>query len=101
MFKENIEEMWMEIKEFIIKYIKDIGEGKIKEIHTDVEIETYGINSIQFISLIVLLEDRYQIVFDDDEIIPSLMNTVEKITNAVMNYIQEEKNIIKHNILEV
>ena len=81
--------MRMEIKKFIINYIKGISEEKIEEIHTDVGIENYGINSIQFINLIVLLEDKYNIVFDDEEIIPSLMNTIDKITNAVINYIQE------------
>lgn len=80
--------MRVEIKKFIINYIKDICGEKIEEIHTDVGIENYGINSIQFINLIVLLEDKYKIVFDD-EIIPSLMNTIDKITNAVINYIQE------------
>ena len=62
--------------------LQDILEVQ-EEIPVDEELNNWGLDSIRSVSLIVELEELYQIAFDDDELLYENFSTIEKIIARV------------------
>ncbi len=50
--------------------------------------EEYGINSLEMISLIMKLEEKFEIQFNDSELKLENFETVESIANTIINHIK-------------
>lgn len=67
----------------------------IIEIKSDITIEqinlneSLSINSIEYIQLIVMIEENYGIIFDDDKLNIENLDTINKITDYVLEKIVE------------
>lgn len=67
------------IKEMIIEKV----EGQVEQIDSKTDLENYGINSMIFIQLIVLCEDKFGIEFEEKYLQMNVLNTVEKIAQLI------------------
>lgn len=74
-----------EIKEKITE-ILEVDPRILSSLQDDVNLLGIGFNSIQFISLVVLLEDSYHIHFDDDDLLFTNIDTIGKIKSIMKKY---------------
>lgn len=58
------------------------------EIEADVDLFEYGLDSIGFISLIVALEDEYNIYIDEDDLDLDKFNSKNYIVQYILNKIE-------------
>ena len=49
-------------------------------------LESVDIDSVQFISLIIYLEEKFNIEFEDDDLIFSKINSINKIIEVMKKY---------------
>lgn len=68
----------------VISIIKEILEFN-KEIDLDESLGKIGLDSLNSVSLIVMLEDRFDIMFNDSELVFENFLTVNKIIETVQN----------------
>ena len=76
----------MEIKEQIIAVIAsalNIEPEQINSISVDENLNRVGVDSVNFIEIIISLEDKLHIVFDDEELLLDNLNTLNKLENVV------------------
>ncbi len=76
----------MEIKEQIIAVIAsalNIEPEQINSISADENLNRVGVDSVNFIEIIISLEDKLHIVFDDEELLLDNLNTLNKLENVV------------------
>lgn len=81
-------EKYLEIGKLVIEYLGEITGNQ--EIHEEDSLEEIGINSIQFVKLVVALEERFNINFEDEELnytlYPNLLSIIalvyEKVNSA-------------------
>lgn len=59
---------------------------QVKKIGGDESFEEYGMDSILSIRFILLIEEKYKIEFDDDDLLFDKYNTICKLTQLMMNY---------------
>lgn len=62
-----------------------LGNVIINEEQLDDNLETLGLDSLKFISLIIILEEELGIVFPDSKLVFSELNTVNKIYNVLIS----------------
>lgn len=74
--KENL---YSEIREII----KDTLDTK-KEIGIEEDLITVGLDSLNTVSLILELEDRFDIAFDDNELLTENFSSIEKIATNIL-----------------
>lgn len=74
--KENL---YSEIRE-IIKDTLDTN----KEIGIEEDLITVGLDSLNTVSLILELEDRFDIAFDDNELLTENFSSIEKIATNIL-----------------
>lgn len=63
---------------------KDIEE--IKKLDTNDNLLTVGLTSIKAISLVVLIEQSYDLALEDDEFFFENLNTISKIEKLIRKY---------------
>ncbi|AEY64970.1 acyl carrier protein [Clostridium sp. BNL1100] len=76
----------MEIKEQIIAVIAsalNIETEQVNSISVDENLNRVGVDSVNFIEIIISLEDRLHIVFDDEELLLDNLNTLNKLEKVV------------------
>lgn len=83
-----MEQMLEEIKEIIFAVAVEKNPDLTKELDYDVEISEYGINSITFINITVMLEDKYDIEFEDEKLDIENVWTIRKLKE----YVEERMN---------
>ena len=74
------------IYECVKKYIPSINEEMF-----DVDFEKMGLDSISAISLIVDIEEILNLEFDDDDLVFSKINSINKLFEIIRRYEQEDK----------
>ncbi|WP_024831902.1 acyl carrier protein [Ruminiclostridium josui] len=76
----------MEVKEQIIAVIAsalNIETEQINSISEDENLNRIGVDSVNFIEIIINLEDKLNIVFDDEELLLDNLNTLNKLEKVV------------------
>lgn len=81
---DNISEI---IEEIVINYIKD----KDQIIDENIILLNMGITSLDFIRIIVELEEKFSITFDNDDIVLYKLDTIYKIEEVVRKLVTGEK----------
>lgn len=81
--KERIKMSKDKIFEVVTEKIKEIVNNNEVKITTDTTIESVGMNSIDFIKLLVFLEDTYDTEFDDDDLIMGDYVVIGDIINKI------------------
>ena len=84
--------LWAKLKEKlyeeIILILKEISEDGIGEIKIKDDLKENGINSLIFIQMLVLLEERYDFVFEDEMLDQEKLSSIDAVTDYVMKMIQ-------------
>lgn len=83
-YMDNISEI---IEEIVINYIKD----KDQIIDENIILLNMGITSLDFIRIIVELEEKFSITFDNDDIVLYKLDTIYKIEEVVRELVTGEK----------
>ncbi len=76
----------MEIKEQIIAVIASVLNIEIEQvtsISADENLNRVGVDSVNFIQIIIGLEDNLHIVFDDEELLLDNLNTLNKLEKVI------------------
>ena len=76
--KDDIYEMISGILEIDADLVKDIGE--------DEDFSNVGMTSISFIQLVVILEEKYNFEFKDDDLLFNEFNTFSKLFRLLDTY---------------
>lgn len=85
----------MEIKEKIAAQIASvlrIDIEQVKNISEDENLNRIGIDSINFIEIIISLEDEYNIAFEDEELLLENLNTVNKLYKIISDKVEITSN---------
>lgn len=81
-----------DIEREIINHILIIVEQNTKDIiTTETSLDELGIDSLLYIDLVVALEEKYNIVFDDEYVINGSFENVGQIANYVMHKIEKNE----------
>lgn len=72
-----------DLKERIFNIVKIVTNKEIHINEVDVELSTLCINSMDFVRIIVAIEENVGIVFPDEYLLMSKMNTLSKIISVV------------------
>ena len=75
------------IAETITKIIAEIAFIDVGEIDAADTLTALGIDSLKTVELMVQLEDRFGIVFQDSDLNPETLNTVQSIIELVEKYV--------------
>lgn len=73
----------------IINHNKNI---KINEDQSNVSFDNLGIDSIDFVRIVVEIEDYYECFFPDEMLIITRLNTVDKIFDVLKETLENSKN---------
>jgi acyl carrier protein len=89
----NYEEIELEIKKVINEVLKlDIAPDDIAG-NDSFFTETLGLDSLNLINFVVALEEKYDIIIDDDDLRVELFENINTITQYIVNKIEEKANI--------
>lgn len=76
-------ELVQEIKEVVLEVIKRDYPDHTAELEEDVDLSEYGVSSVMYINVTVLLEVKYDIVFEDEKLDFTNYNTISKLAEYV------------------
>lgn len=76
--KEDVYQMMSSILGLDVEAIQRINENE--------DFETYGMNSISAIQLVVMLEEKYEFEFKDDDLLIHKFNTFNKLFSLLESY---------------
>ena len=79
------------MKEEIIMLLCDVLElddEKAIKIKGDFDLLGFGLDSLKAIELVVMVEDKYGIMIDDDDLLVENFSTVDKIEKLILSYEQ-------------
>lgn len=71
----------------IIEILKEICEDDIDEIQMKDELKEKGISSLVFIQMLVLLEEQYDFVFEDEMLDQEKLSSIDVITDYIIKII--------------
>ncbi|WP_455715509.1 phosphopantetheine-binding protein [Anaerosporobacter sp.] len=83
-------ELISEIREVVLEVLKKDYPEQTPELEDDVDLSEYGISSVTYINVTVLLEDKYDIVFDDEKLDFTNNNTIRQLTEYVRDCISNK-----------
>lgn len=63
----------------IISTVLKVDKDKIDEISQDETLNRVGVDSVNFIEIVVSLEEEFNIAFEDDELLLQNLNTINKL----------------------
>lgn len=76
----------MELREQIAAVISEVLNAdfeEIKNISGDETLNRIGVDSVNFIDVIISLEDKFNITFDDEELLLQNLNTINKLYKII------------------
>ncbi len=76
----------MEIKEQIVSVIAsalNIETEQVSSMPADENLNRVGVDSVNFIEIIISLEDTLHITFDDEELLLDNLNTLNKLETVI------------------
>ena len=84
-----------EIEEIVIngitKIVEEDGEVTIREpISAETKLEVLGVNSLSIVKFVVMLEDEFDVEFEDEKLKRGKFVTVEDLINCVMEMLENE-----------
>ncbi len=71
--------------ENIILTVLKIDPEIIKELSPDESLNRIGVDSVNFIEIVISLEEEFNIAFEDDELLLQNLNTINKLKNIISN----------------
>lgn len=71
--------------ENIILTVLKIEPEIIKELSPDETLNRIGVDSVNFIEIVISLEEEFNIAFEDDELLLQNLNTINKLKNVISN----------------
>lgn len=74
----------MDVMQSIKRIVKEMGENDKKDLD-DVELEKILTNSLDFIQLIINLENEFNILFEDDELDPMFFSSIEALEKHIQD----------------
>lgn len=74
--------------ENIITAVLKLEPEKIKEISRDETLNRIGVDSVNFIEIVISLEDEFGIAFEDDELLLQNLNTINKLHNIISDKLE-------------
>ena len=69
----------------ILDVVNTILEPPLTSEQTEIDLISFGVDSIMFIQIIVALEKKYNIEISDEYLLITEMNTISKMVNVVMD----------------
>ncbi|EMS70587.1 acyl carrier protein [Ruminiclostridium cellobioparum] len=77
-------ELEEKIENIILNVLK-IQPEIIKELSPDETLNRIGVDSVNFIEIVISLEEEFNIAFEDDELLLQNLNTVNKLKSVISN----------------
>ncbi len=71
--------------ENIILTVLKIEPEIIKELSPDETLNRIGVDSVNFIEIVISLEEEFNIAFEDDELLLQNLNTINKLKSIISN----------------
>lgn len=71
--------------ENIILTVLKIEPEIIKELSPDETLNRIGVDSVNFIEIVISLEEEFNIAFEDDELLLHNLNTINKLKSIISN----------------
>lgn len=94
--QEVLLEYSSEVEKEIIKIIRDeVKPTDVSIITPDTKLDDLGIHSLHYINLVVVLEEKYVIVFDDQYLVVGEFEKIKELTEYVENRIREGLDLNK------
>lgn len=73
-----------EIKDILVELLKN---EDLKNISNEDDLTEYGLDSLQSIELVVLLEEKYSISFAEEDLLLEKISSVKKIIETINKYL--------------
>lgn len=70
----------------MLSSILDIDTELVKEINEHEDLGVYGMTSLSAIQLVVMLEDKYEFEFRDEDLLVDRVNTFNKLFSLLESY---------------
>ena len=74
----------------ILYSVLEADEAQVDNIKDEEDLCEFGLNSISSVDLVVTLEEMYDIMYDDDDLLLDNLNTINKIMETTNKYIVQE-----------
>ncbi len=71
--------------ENIILTVLKIQPEIIRELSPDETLNRIGVDSVNFIEIVISLEEEFNIAFEDDELLLQNLNTINKLKRIISN----------------
>ena len=71
--------------ENIILTVLKIEPEIIKKLSPDESLNRIGVDSVNFIEIVISLEEEFNIAFEDDELLLQNLNTINKLKTIISN----------------
>lgn len=71
--------------ENIILTVLKIEPEIIKELSPDETLNRIGVDSVNFIEIVISIEEEFNIAFEDDELLLQNLNTINKLKSIISN----------------
>ena len=75
--------------EEIVNILKDISQDVVEEIKIDDNLKEKGVDSLVYIQLLVLLEEKYNFIFEDEMLDQEKLSTITSIIDYMLKMIQQ------------
>jgi acyl carrier protein len=72
-----------EIKEILAELLEN---EEVKEIGLEEDLINYGLDSLHAIELVVSLEEKYSITFEEEDLLLEKISSMDKIISTVQKY---------------
>lgn len=73
----------------VLQEILDLDEETVEGLSVDSDLIEFGLDSLKAIELVVHIEDNYDIIILDDDLLIDNISTIEKIMDMIKRYIED------------
>lgn len=70
--------------EEIVEMLKSICEEDVGGIKTDDNLKEKGVNSLAYIQMLVLLEEKYNFTFEDEMLNPEILSSIDSVIDYIL-----------------
>lgn len=79
----------VEIKQQVVDIIEELCVSKVEDTEKTL-VDDLAMDSLRLVTLLVSIEDNFEIELDESDMNPFLLNTVEDVINLVTKYVHEK-----------
>lgn len=76
------------IKEIVVEILK-LEEGQASILEKDNDLLQLGLDSLTSVEIVVNLENEFDIIIDDEDLLVENMGTIQLLMNLVSKYLEE------------